>query len=267
MENINNTLATNIQRLRKDAGMTQEELAGILGITFQAVSKWENEKSTPDISLLPLIADTFKCSLDELFSRETPQTGSDEKKDDCKDEVTKFFPELGEMLSEAAKKAEADKASKNGFADLIDWGDDGVIRGVVFEGRKIVKTQELLEKFTFEIEGDAKKVSCGCNLSVSGYVSGGCNAGRDVAIGGGLSGGCNAGRGITVGGNLSGGCNCGREITVGQSLTGNVNAREVTAKNIKAEKIWGCVSCESLDCDCIKGTVTIVRKDNTTQTS
>lgn len=73
------------------------------------------EKSTPDISLLPLIADTFKCSLDELFSREAPKS---EQKDN-KDAVTAFFPELGEMLSEAAKKAEADKASKSGFADII----------------------------------------------------------------------------------------------------------------------------------------------------
>ena len=54
MENICNILATNIQTYRKKSGMTQEELANKLGVSFQAVSKWENAKSLPDI-LLSLI--------------------------------------------------------------------------------------------------------------------------------------------------------------------------------------------------------------------
>lgn len=47
MENICNILATNIQTYRKKSGMTQEELANKLGVSFQAVSKWENAKSLP----------------------------------------------------------------------------------------------------------------------------------------------------------------------------------------------------------------------------
>jgi len=256
MENINNTLATNIQRLRKDAGMTQEELASILGVTFQAVSKWENEKSTPDISLLPLIADTFKCSLDELFSREAPKS---EQKDN-KDAVTAFFPELGEMLSEAAKKAEADKASKSGFADIIDWEDDGVIRGVIFEGRKIIKETERLNEFTLEITGEAKNVTCGCNLSINGSVTGNCAAGREVNVDGGLTGNCSAGREIVVSGNISGPCSAGREITVGNSIAGNISAREVTAKSIKADKLSGDAVCEVLECNEVRGNVTVTKK-------
>ena len=47
--------------------MTQEELADKLGVSFQAVSKWENAQSAPDISLLPLLAETFRCTIDDLF--------------------------------------------------------------------------------------------------------------------------------------------------------------------------------------------------------
>ena len=52
----------------KKSGLSQEELANKLGVTFQAVSKWELAKSVPDISFLPTMADVFECSIDDLFS-------------------------------------------------------------------------------------------------------------------------------------------------------------------------------------------------------
>lgn len=55
--------------LRKEKGLTQEELAKALGVTNQAVSKWESSQCCPDIQLLPYIADFFNISLDELFNR------------------------------------------------------------------------------------------------------------------------------------------------------------------------------------------------------
>ncbi len=69
MKNVNSLLAVNISEKRKKMGLTQEELAQKLGVTFQAVSKWETAKAAPDISFLPELADIFKCSIDELFSR------------------------------------------------------------------------------------------------------------------------------------------------------------------------------------------------------
>ena len=69
MESINQIIAENIQKYRKKSGLTQEELAGKLCVTFQAVSKWENAKSAPDITFLPEMAELFGCSIDELFSR------------------------------------------------------------------------------------------------------------------------------------------------------------------------------------------------------
>ena len=70
MENVNIVLAANILKYRKKSGLSQEELANKLGVTFQAVSKWENAKAAPDITFLPIMADIFGCYIDELFSRE-----------------------------------------------------------------------------------------------------------------------------------------------------------------------------------------------------
>ena len=60
-------IGTNIRLLRKTKNITQEELANALHISYQAISKWENGSSQPDIALLPAIANYFGVSLDELF--------------------------------------------------------------------------------------------------------------------------------------------------------------------------------------------------------
>lgn len=62
-------LNENIAFFRKKTGITQEELANALGVTNQAVSKWESGKCAPDIQLLPYIAEYFNISIDELFGR------------------------------------------------------------------------------------------------------------------------------------------------------------------------------------------------------
>lgn len=57
-----------LQKLRKQSGITQEQLAAKLGVTAQAVSKWENGRY-PDSDLLPKIADIFDVSIDNLYGR------------------------------------------------------------------------------------------------------------------------------------------------------------------------------------------------------
>ena len=61
------TLGKRIAALRKQKGLTQEQLAEKVGVSAQAVSKWENDVSCPDITLLPLLADLFDVSVDELL--------------------------------------------------------------------------------------------------------------------------------------------------------------------------------------------------------
>lgn len=61
------TIGKNVRVFRKQNGLTQEELAGRLGVTYQAVSKWENGATAPDISLLPEIAAVLGTSIDTLL--------------------------------------------------------------------------------------------------------------------------------------------------------------------------------------------------------
>ena len=65
---MNETLGKRIAALRRDKELKQDELAEKLGVTPQAVSKWENDQTCPDISLLPLLAETLGVSIDELLT-------------------------------------------------------------------------------------------------------------------------------------------------------------------------------------------------------
>lgn len=71
-------LHENIRALRKNAGLTQEQLAEALGVTVGAVSKWETELTYPDIGMLPVLAEFFDVSLDVLMGY-SPQSNSPER--------------------------------------------------------------------------------------------------------------------------------------------------------------------------------------------
>ena len=67
------TIGKRIARYRKEKGMTQEALAEKMGISAQAVSKWENDASYPEIGLLPLLSKTLGVTTDAIL------TGKDDK--------------------------------------------------------------------------------------------------------------------------------------------------------------------------------------------
>lgn len=93
-------MGENIAYLRRTTGMTQEVLAYRLGVTSQAVSKWERQLSCPDVALLPAMADVFGVSIDDLFVSLNPD------------------------------------AIENRMEEL-PWEDDGKIRIAVFEGKRL----------------------------------------------------------------------------------------------------------------------------------
>lgn len=64
------TLGQKISELRRERGMTQENLAEKMGVSPQAVSKWENDISCPDINLISKLADVFGVSADTLLRGE-----------------------------------------------------------------------------------------------------------------------------------------------------------------------------------------------------
>ena len=63
-------IGDNIRAMRLRQGLTQEQVAQQLGVTYQAVSKWENGTNTPDIALLPDIASLFGVTIDALFNQD-----------------------------------------------------------------------------------------------------------------------------------------------------------------------------------------------------
>ena len=61
------SIGTTIKKLRRDRNITQEQLAELLGVSTNAVSQWECDKTAPDISNLPVLANIFEVSADVLL--------------------------------------------------------------------------------------------------------------------------------------------------------------------------------------------------------
>lgn len=61
------TLGSAITALRKQKGMTQQELADRMGVTDKAVSKWERDQSLPDVYALAKLADLFEVTVEQLL--------------------------------------------------------------------------------------------------------------------------------------------------------------------------------------------------------
>lgn len=167
-------LGKKIAFYRKKMDMTQEALANQLGISNQAVSKWETEQSYPDVELLPRIADIFEITLDELFDR--VKASEDEEQP------------TEEMIGNSA-----------GEQVQWFWEDDDTLRAVLFMGHQLVEKKELnrsmgriFSEITLNYSGEVKNiessfnVTCenvGGSVSAGGYVECG-DAGGDVTAGG-----------------------------------------------------------------------------------
>lgn len=71
---MNLQLGKKIRTLRKSKNLSQEMLAQYLGVSFQAVSKWEKGETMPDVTLIPAIASFFEVSTDDLFDYNRTET-------------------------------------------------------------------------------------------------------------------------------------------------------------------------------------------------
>ena len=157
---MNETMGAIIARKRKELGLTQEQLDNALNISYQAVSKWENELSSPDISTLPLLADLFGLTIDELFGREASQAPVAEDR--------------ALVPSAAEEESEAD----------LPWPDDDTLRAVLFIGRTPLTHEDLgRQPVTLHVEGDALNIQSAFDVEIEGKVRGNVNAGGDVDCG------------------------------------------------------------------------------------
>ena len=93
------TFGQRLARLRKEKGLTQEEVASRIVISPQAVSKWENGNSEPDLNTLNQLADIFNVSVDELLGRDN---NKENKKESPETEVVQ--EEADEVVNVPEKK-------------------------------------------------------------------------------------------------------------------------------------------------------------------
>ena len=85
------SIGQTIKRLRRNADMTQEELAEMLSISPQAVSRWETDSTTPDISLIPALVNLFGATADELLGINSAKI--EEQAADYKDRLSSLYAE------------------------------------------------------------------------------------------------------------------------------------------------------------------------------
>ncbi len=124
-------LGKKIRNLRKEKNISQEVLAEALGISFQAVSKWENESAMPDVALIPAIASYFGVSTDELFDYNVLET---ERK-------------VMEIVDEAAKcrDEEPERAEKILRAGLKQFPGNGILlNNLLYTMRSPERSEEVI---------------------------------------------------------------------------------------------------------------------------
>ena len=116
-------IAENLKRLRKERGLTQEALADFVGVSYQAVSKWERGDGYPDITLLPVIAGFFGVTLDDLVGMNEIQ--NKEKYDEINLKAGKLASEgkIGEAIATLREGLKAFPSDYHFMAELACYLD------------------------------------------------------------------------------------------------------------------------------------------------
>ena len=145
---MNIELGSKIKQLRLQKGITQETLAKTLNVSYQTISKWENNISMPDIQLLPEIAVYFGCTIDDLFDLsvqaqfERIENMLDMQEKLSSDEFTQAEHFLKDKLSKDAFKNDAFRL----LAELYNHKAD-----------ELRKAAELYAKEALELEPELKQ--------------------------------------------------------------------------------------------------------------
>lgn len=234
------TMGACIAHARHEKALTQEALANRLGVTNQAVSKWESDACYPDVTLLPALADALGLTLDALFGRET------------------------------AEPVAAPVQSDTVAADL-PWPDDDDLHAVLYQGHRLLMPQDgtarfdhydaLREKLELHFCGNvhdihaAFDVVCDRKTEIAGSVT----AGGDVACGD-VQGCVNAGGDLSCAGiyGTADGMRIGGDVTcTGTVCCGDIGG-DVTCRNggVSCGEVGGDLTCGGeVHCGSIGGDV------------
>lgn len=216
-------MGARILRRRKEKGLTQEALANKLGVSNQAVSKWEGDVCCPDLQLLPLLADTLELSLDELFGRESKE--------------------------KPTQKAEADSQILPIAAEL-PWEDDDAIHAVLFQGHRLLQPKQG-SLFRHDKYDEIRKT---VELHFSGTAQDIYSDFSVVCTDSTISGSVRAGDGVTC-------TDVGGDVTAGDDVTcGNVGGNVSANDSVRCGEVKGNVrASDSVTCGDISGSVSAER--------
>ena len=216
-------MGARILRRRKEKELTQEALANQLGVSNQAVSKWEGDVCCPDLQLLPLLADTLELSLDELFGRESKE--------------------------KPTQKAEADSQILPIAAEL-PWEDDDAIHAVLFQGHRLLQPKQG-SLFRHDKYDEIRKT---VELHFSGTAQDIYSDFSVVCTDSTISGSVRAGDGVTC-------TDVGGDVTAGDDVTcGNVGGDVSANDSVRCGEVKGNVrASDSVTCGDISGSVSAER--------
>ena len=223
-----NDFAQRIITLRKELSMTQEQLAQELGITAQAVSKWETGQSYPDITLLPKLAEVFHVRVDELLGVAPLQD----------------------------EEAEEDASEDSASAPLdLPWDDDPhTLHAVLFAGHTLIGAQGVTDcpeasRITFEYEGPALNIDSVFSVSC-GDITGNVQAGGSVN--------CDSvGGSVTAGGSVNCDDVSGDIKTSGSVTCDAVEGNVASGGSVNCDNVTGSVTATgSVTCGDVGGNVT-----------
>lgn len=237
------TFSNNLKQFRKQKQLSQEQLAEQLGITTQAVSKWECGLSYPDIDLLPQLADLFCVSIDTLL-RGNPDGAA--PNDDPANEA----------------RGPRDSADSHIPFPQPDLPDDDVLRIVQYRGKTLLRkdtydpniriplsvdcrnqTKSFRNKIfisikdtdttsiPIEIWGSADifgnlegSASVGASLTCAGDIGGDASAVGSISCDGDIGGNASAGGGLACGGDIGGDASAGGDLSCGDDIGGDASA-------------------------------------------
>ena len=223
-----NDFAQRIITLRKELSMTQEQLAQELGITAQAVSKWETGQSYPDITLLPKLAEVFHVRVDELLG--FAQQQDEEAEEDASEDSASAPPDL-------------------------PWDDDPhTLHAVLFAGHTLIGAQGVTDcpeasRITFEYEGPALNIDSVFSVSC-GDITGNVQAGGSVN--------CDSvGGSVTAGGSVNCDDVSGDIKTSGSVTCDAVEGNVASGGSVNCDNVTGSVTATgSVTCGDVGGNVT-----------
>lgn len=256
-----------IAGLRRQFGLTQEGLAQKLGVTNQAVSKWESDQCCPDIMLLPGLADVFGISMDTLFGRTAPSTA------------------LQAVPAYHEETTEAEQGSIPTGGVVLPWEDNDDLHAVCFQGHRLMDSAEIptddAQTFSFKqgfsfsfgsrptaelyFSGEARNVHSAFAVTCKNTViHGSVHAGDGVKCGD-VGGNVEAGDGVECGdvhGHIQAGdgveCrNVLGNVTAGDDVTcGNVEGSIHAGGDVQCGDVGGSVEAEGdVQCGDIGGKV------------